>query len=41
MEANESYIAEDMGVMTDFELDRLCRQFPRSLKSFQLDLKVR
>jgi hypothetical protein len=39
-DANVQFIEEDMGVMTDFELDRLCRQFPATLSSYQLDIKV-
>lgn len=35
-----TFIEEDMGVMTDFELDRLCRKFPESLDTFQLDIVV-
>lgn len=35
--ANETYIFEDMQVMNDFELDRLCRQFPVSLGEYVLD----
>lgn len=35
--ANETYIFEDMQVMNDFELDRLCRQFPVTLGEFLLD----
>lgn len=35
--ANETYIFEDMQVMNDFELDRLCRQFPVSLGEYALD----
>jgi len=34
-EANEQYIYEDMEVMTDFELNRLCEQFP-SISKFSL-----
>jgi SWI/SNF-related matrix-associated actin-dependent regulator 1 of chromatin subfamily A len=34
--ANETYILEDMQVMTDFELNNLCRKFP-SISKFQLD----
>lgn len=30
-------VLEDMGAMTDFELDRLCRNFPRTMSRFQLD----
>eukprot|EP00040_Diaphanoeca_grandis_P013119 m.66311 g.66311 ORF g.66311 m.66311 type:complete len:1225 (-) comp23673_c0_seq2:82-3756(-) len=37
LEANEQYIFEDMTVMTDFELDRLCRQFPKTMAKFQLE----
>ena len=35
-DASTEYIFEDMGVMTDFELDRLARQFPNTLARFQL-----
>lgn len=34
--ANETYIFEDMQVMTDFELNNLCVQFP-SIDEFKLD----
>jgi hypothetical protein len=40
LDANVTFIEEDMGVMTDFELDRLCRKFPESLDTFQLDIVV-
>eukprot|EP00038_Savillea_parva_P007217 m.168659 g.168659 ORF g.168659 m.168659 type:complete len:1141 (-) comp12987_c0_seq1:1756-5178(-) len=39
-DANVTYIEEDMSVMTDFELDRLCRQFPCSLEDFQIDIET-
>lgn len=35
--ANETYIFEDMQVMNDFELDRLCRQFPVTLGEYLLE----
>ncbi|KAI9301704.1 SNF2 family N-terminal domain-containing protein [Cunninghamella echinulata] len=35
-DANETYIYEDMSVMTDFELMRLCRDH-KSIRSFMLD----
>jgi len=35
-EANQTYIFEDMQVMNDFELDRLCRKFPVILGEFVL-----
>ncbi|EMG50102.1 hypothetical protein G210_4888 [Candida maltosa Xu316] len=37
VEANQTYIYEDMTVMTDFELDRLCRKFPKTLENWILD----
>lgn len=36
-QANEQYIFEDMQVMNDFELDRLCRQFPVTLGEHVLE----
>lgn len=33
---NEEYIREDMGVMNDFELNRLCGTFPRTLSRYKL-----
>ncbi|SCU82048.1 LAFA_0C08768g1_1 [Lachancea sp. 'fantastica'] len=33
---NKDYIQEDMSYMTDFELHKLCLNFPKSLGSFQL-----
>lgn len=38
-DANSVYIHEDMEVMTDFELDRLCKKFPVTLGKYQLDPK--
>ncbi|ODQ66735.1 hypothetical protein NADFUDRAFT_12025, partial [Nadsonia fulvescens var. elongata DSM 6958] len=35
--ANENYIFEDMEVMNDFELHRLCEQFEDSIGEYQLD----
>ena len=35
-EANQQYIYEDMCVMSDAELNRLCVQFPHTLKKWQL-----
>lgn len=35
--ANEDYIYEDMEVMNDFELNRLCEQFPDSIGKYALD----
>lgn len=37
VEANETYIYEDMTVMSDFELNNLCVKFPRTLRKWQLD----
>ncbi|KAI5965429.1 FUN30 [Candida theae] len=37
VEANETYIYEDMTVMSDFELHNLCVKFPHTLKKWQLD----
>lgn len=34
--ANQTYIFEDMQVMSDFELDRLCTQFPKTLSKWKL-----
>ncbi|KAG7660949.1 FUN30 [[Candida] subhashii] len=36
VEANQQYIFEDMQVMTDFELNRLCEKFPKTLNSYKL-----
>ena len=36
LEANESYIFEDMQFMSDYELDNLCKRFPRTLKQYLL-----
>ncbi|EGW33861.1 uncharacterized protein SPAPADRAFT_54135 [Spathaspora passalidarum NRRL Y-27907] len=36
VEANQQYIFEDMQVMNDFELNRLCERFPVTLKSYVL-----
>lgn len=36
-DANSTYIFEDMQVMTDYELDGLCRKFPATLKNYVLD----
>lgn len=36
---NQQYIMEDMGVMTDFELHKLCCNFPKSLGNYQLKNK--
>ncbi|ODV98350.1 hypothetical protein PACTADRAFT_83641 [Pachysolen tannophilus NRRL Y-2460] len=36
VDANRQYIFEDMQVMSDFELNRLCLKFPKSLSKFQL-----
>lgn len=33
---NKQYIKEDMSYMTDFELDRLCNNFPDTLSKFKL-----
>ncbi|CCF60428.1 hypothetical protein KAFR_0K00730 [Kazachstania africana CBS 2517] len=35
-DGNKQYIMEDMSYMTDFELHRLCQNFPRTLSKFQL-----
>ncbi|KAG7726272.1 hypothetical protein KL933_003714 [Ogataea haglerorum] len=35
--ANREYIFEDMQVMSDFELNRLCHTYSKQLASFQLD----
>ena len=37
VEANQTYIFEDMQVMSDFELDRLCVKFPKTLSKWKLD----
>lgn len=37
VEANETYIYEDMMVMSDFELNNLCLKFPHTLRKWQLD----
>ncbi|ODQ77750.1 hypothetical protein BABINDRAFT_163150, partial [Babjeviella inositovora NRRL Y-12698] len=36
VEANQDYIFEDMCVMSDFELNRLCAKFPFTLAEFEL-----
>lgn len=36
--ANEQFIFEDMEVMNDFELHRLCTKFPNTLSKYELDL---
>ncbi|CAK9437462.1 uncharacterized protein LODBEIA_P18400 [Lodderomyces beijingensis] len=36
MEANQTYIYEDMTVMSDFELHRLCMKFPHTMKKWNL-----
>ena len=35
MQANRSYVVEDMTVMTDFELHKLCLEFPKSIGSYK------
>ncbi|GME78530.1 unnamed protein product [Ambrosiozyma monospora] len=37
LDANPDYIYEDMEVMTDFELNGLCRTFPREMSAFYMD----
>ncbi|RCK65871.1 ATP-dependent helicase FUN30 [Candida viswanathii] len=37
VEANQTYIFEDMQVMSDFELDRLCAKFPKTLSRWKLE----
>lgn len=37
VEANQEYIREDMTIMSDYELNSLCKKFPKTLSSFQLD----
>ncbi|ODV83607.1 hypothetical protein CANARDRAFT_202705 [[Candida] arabinofermentans NRRL YB-2248] len=37
-DANEEFIFEDMQVMSDFELHKLCQNFPRELSDFKLDI---
>lgn len=37
VEANQTYIFEDMQVMSDFELDRLCARFPKTLSKWKLE----
>ncbi|GMG21414.1 unnamed protein product [Ambrosiozyma monospora] len=37
LDANADYIYEDMEVMTDFELNGLCRSFPREMGAFYMD----
>ncbi|KAG5418412.1 FUN30 [Candida metapsilosis] len=37
VDANETYIYEDMTVMSDFELNNLCLKFPHTLRKWQLD----
>lgn len=34
---NKQYIMEDMSYMTDFELHKLCRNFPKSLSKYMLN----
>jgi SWI/SNF-related matrix-associated actin-dependent regulator 1 of chromatin subfamily A len=36
VDANETYIFEDMQVMSDYELNNLCEKFPTTLKRYQL-----
>lgn len=40
MDANETYIFEDMQVMSDFELSQLCHQYPNELGKFVLKQQV-
>ncbi|KAK6463408.1 helicase of the Snf2/Rad54 family [Scheffersomyces coipomensis] len=37
LEANETFIFEDMQVMNDYELNNLCQKFPYSLKTYKLE----
>lgn len=37
VEANETFIFEDMQVMCDYELNALCEKFPHTLAKYQLD----
>ncbi|KAK6453745.1 helicase of the Snf2/Rad54 family [Scheffersomyces xylosifermentans] len=37
VEANQTFIFEDMQVMSDYELNALCEKFPKTLSSYQLD----
>lgn len=38
-EANEQYIFEDMQVMSDFEIRRLCETYPHTMRKYKIDEK--